>query len=127
MRELLLARANDDAPALLFEDQRWTWRAYFQGCCERAEALLAWRRPGPFHVGVLLENVPEYLFLTGAASLAGATVVGACAVVDRSGGQPNLDVPFEALLPMALPTYAPEACPMCQAGSPVVKPGSRDR
>ncbi len=76
MRELLLARANDDAPALLFEDQRWSWREYFQGCCERAEALLAWRRPGPFHVGVLLENVPEYLFMTGAASLAGATVVG---------------------------------------------------
>lgn len=76
MRELLLARANDDAPALLFEDERYSWREYFQGCCERAEALLAWRRPGPFHVGVLLENVPEYLFLTGAASLAGATVVG---------------------------------------------------
>lgn len=59
------------------------------------------------------------------ARAAGATVVGACAVVDRSGGQPDLDVPFEALLPMALPTYAPEACPMCAAGSPVVKPGSR--
>ena len=76
MRELLLARANDDAPALLYEDERYSWREYFQGCCERAEALLAWRRPGPFHVGVLLENVPEYLFLTGAASLVGATVVG---------------------------------------------------
>ena len=76
MRELLLARAQDDRPALLFEDQRYSWREYFQACCERAEALLAWRRPGPFHVGVLLENVPEYLFMTGAASLAGATVVG---------------------------------------------------
>ncbi len=76
MRELLLARAEDDAPALLFEDQRYSWREYFQACCERAEALLAWRRPGPFHVGVLLENVPEYLFMTGAATLAGATVVG---------------------------------------------------
>lgn len=76
MRDLLLARAGDDAPALLFEDERYTWREYYQGCCERAEALLAWRRPGPFHVGVLLENVPEYLFLTGAASLVGATVVG---------------------------------------------------
>ena len=31
---------------------------------------------GPFHVGVLLENVPEYLFLLGGAALAGATVVG---------------------------------------------------
>ena len=76
MRELLIARAQDDRPALLFEDQRYSWREYFQACCERAEALLAWRRPGPFHVGVLLENVPEYLFTTGAASLAGATVVG---------------------------------------------------
>jgi fatty-acyl-CoA synthase len=34
------------------------------------------RRPGPFHVGVLLENVPEYVFLLGGAALAGATVVG---------------------------------------------------
>jgi len=76
MRELLLARADDDAPALMFGDERWSWRQYFAACCERAEALLAWRRPGPFHVGVLLENVPEYLFVTGAASLAGATVVG---------------------------------------------------
>lgn len=76
MRDLLLARAEDDAPALLFEDERWTWRDYHRACCERAEALLAWRRPGPFHVGVLLENVPEYLLMTGAASLAGATVVG---------------------------------------------------
>ncbi len=76
MRELLLARAEDDGPALLFEDERYSWREYFHACCERAEALLAWRRPGPFHVGVLLENVPEYLFMTGAATLAGATVVG---------------------------------------------------
>ena len=34
------------------------------------------RRDGPFHVGVLLENVPEYLFLLGGAALAGAAVVG---------------------------------------------------
>ncbi|MDQ1520485.1 MAG: steroid-22-oyl-CoA synthetase, partial [Actinomycetota bacterium] len=31
---------------------------------------------GPFHVGVLLDNVPDYLFLLGAAALSGATVVG---------------------------------------------------
>lgn len=76
MRDLLLARAEDDGPALLFEDERYSWREYFAACCVRAEALLAWRRPGPFHVGILLENVPEYLFMTGAASLVGATVVG---------------------------------------------------
>ncbi|MGE3887967.1 MAG: orotate phosphoribosyltransferase [Vicinamibacterales bacterium] len=59
------------------------------------------------------------------ARAAGATVVGACAIVDRSGGNPGLDVPFHALLPMALPTYQPDACPLCAQGIEVVKPGSR--
>jgi orotate phosphoribosyltransferase len=59
------------------------------------------------------------------AQQAGATVVGACAIVDRSGGRHGLDVPFAALLPMDLPTYQPEQCPLCAAGSPVTKPGSR--
>lgn len=56
---------------------------------------------------------------------AGATVVGAAAIVDRSGGRHDLGVPFHALMPMALPTYPPEACPLCAEGSPVLKPGSR--
>jgi len=34
------------------------------------------RVDGPFHVGVLLENVPDYLFLLAAGSLSGATIVG---------------------------------------------------
>ena len=32
--------------------------------------------PGPLHIGVLLGNVPEYIFWLGAAALAGAVVVG---------------------------------------------------
>jgi fatty-acyl-CoA synthase len=76
MRDLFLARANDDSPAIYFEDQRWSWREVFQACCERAAAFQAMRRPGPFHVGVLLENLPEYVFLSGAAALSGATLVG---------------------------------------------------
>lgn len=76
MRDLLLARANDDSPALLFEDQTWSWREFVAACCERAALLQTMRQPGPFHVGVLLENVPEYLFLSGAAVLSGATLVG---------------------------------------------------
>jgi orotate phosphoribosyltransferase len=59
------------------------------------------------------------------ASSAGAAVVGAGAVIDRSGGASNLGVPFHALVSLTLATYPPEACPMCQAGEPVVKPGSR--
>jgi orotate phosphoribosyltransferase len=59
------------------------------------------------------------------AKAAGGTVVGAASIIDRSGGQQNLDVPFYALATVSLPTYQPESCPLCAAGQPVVKPGSR--
>jgi orotate phosphoribosyltransferase len=59
------------------------------------------------------------------ASAAGAAVVGAGAIVDRSGGSPGLDVPFRSLVTLTLPNYAPESCPLCRAGQPIVKPGSR--
>ena len=59
------------------------------------------------------------------ARAAGAIVVGAAAIIDRSGGNQGLDVPFHALATISLPTYPPESCPLCAAGQPVVKPGSR--
>ncbi len=60
------------------------------------------------------------------ARAAGAQVVGAAAIIDRSGGQQQrIDVPFVALATLSLPTYEPAACPLCLAGQPVVKPGSR--
>jgi orotate phosphoribosyltransferase len=59
------------------------------------------------------------------ARAAAAEVVGAAAIIDRSGGDQRLDVPFHALAVVSLPTYQPETCPLCLAGTPVVKPGSR--
>jgi orotate phosphoribosyltransferase len=59
------------------------------------------------------------------ARAAGAEVVGAAALVDRSSGGARLDVPFEALLAVDLPTWDPAACPLCGQGLEVVKPGSR--
>jgi orotate phosphoribosyltransferase len=59
------------------------------------------------------------------ARAAGAEVVGAATIIDRSGGRQQMDVPFHALATVALPTYEPGACPLCAAGQPVVKPGSR--
>lgn len=56
---------------------------------------------------------------------AGGTVVAAGALVDRSGGKAALGVPSKALVTLDVPTYTPEACPMCKAGSTPVKPGSR--
>jgi orotate phosphoribosyltransferase len=55
----------------------------------------------------------------------GATVVGACSIVDRSNGTHGLDLPYAALLPMHLPTYRESDCPLCKEGVEIVKPGSR--
>jgi orotate phosphoribosyltransferase len=55
----------------------------------------------------------------------GATVVGACSIVDRSNGTHGLELPYAALLPMNLPTYQESECPLCRQGVDVVKPGSR--
>lgn len=75
--ELLLARAHDDHVALLFEDQSWTWREFVAESGVRARMIAATAPDGrPVHVGAMLDNVPEYLFLLGGAALCGATLVG---------------------------------------------------
>jgi orotate phosphoribosyltransferase len=55
----------------------------------------------------------------------GARVIAAGSIIDRSGGAVNLGVPRAALKTLKVVAYAPEDCPLCRAGSPVVKPGSR--
>src|SRR5687768_4658932 len=74
--DLLRARAGDDRPGLLFEDERYTWAQIVERGEQRASLALASRRPGPFHIGVLLDNDPEYVFWIVGAALAGAAIVG---------------------------------------------------
>lgn len=77
VRDLLLARADDDTPALLFGDRRWSWREYVATAAGRAAALDHLLDPGrPPHVGVLLDNTPEMAFQLAAAGLGGHVVVG---------------------------------------------------
>jgi len=59
------------------------------------------------------------------ARRAGAAVVAAGAIMDRSAGASTLDVPFHALAVLSLPTYQPAECPLCAQGVAVTKPGSR--
>lgn len=56
---------------------------------------------------------------------AGGTVVGAAALVDRSGGSADLGVPLTALIRIDVPTYAADELPPELASIPAVKPGSR--
>jgi orotate phosphoribosyltransferase len=56
---------------------------------------------------------------------AGGEVLAAAALVDRSGGEANFDVPFFALVEINFPTYAPGEVPAGLAAIPLDKPGSR--
>jgi orotate phosphoribosyltransferase len=59
------------------------------------------------------------------ASAAGASVMGAAAIIDRGTDPGRVSVPLFSLVQMDVPTYQPESCPLCARGVPVVKPGSR--
>jgi orotate phosphoribosyltransferase len=56
---------------------------------------------------------------------AGVSVIAAGSIIDRSGGAADLGVPRVALKTLEVVAYGEKDCPMCRAGSPVVKPGSR--
>jgi orotate phosphoribosyltransferase len=56
---------------------------------------------------------------------AGARVLAAGSIIDRSGGRADLGVPRAALATLDVVAYPPDFCPLCQQGMPVEKPGSR--
>ncbi len=56
---------------------------------------------------------------------AGARVVAAGSVIDRSGGRADVGVPRVSLVTLTVTAYPPEQCPLCEQGVPVAKPGSR--
>jgi orotate phosphoribosyltransferase len=56
---------------------------------------------------------------------AGASVLAAGSIIDRSGGKVDLGVPRVALETMSPVSYNPDDCPLCREGQPLVKPGSR--
>ena len=62
-----------------------------------------------------------------ALAAAGGKVVAAASIIDRSGGAADVGVPRIALESMEVPSYKPEECPLCAAGTEAVKPGSRTK
>ena len=99
---------------------------------ERQDGRLTLRRGFSLEAGERVLVVEDVVTTGGStretidvAREAGAVVVGAAAIIDRSGGQQKIDVPFHVLAEVALPTYDPDSCPLCREGTPVVKPGSR--
>jgi fatty-acyl-CoA synthase len=79
--DLLRARAHDPADAdrvyLRFEDRHWTFAETHRQACRYANLFLARLDPSrPKHVGLLLENRPEFVFAELGAALAGTVIVG---------------------------------------------------
>ncbi len=55
----------------------------------------------------------------------GGIVAGVGSIVDRTGGKIDFGVPFKAVISMEVVSYEEDECPLCKAGIPIVKPGSR--
>ncbi len=73
---MVAARAEDDRLGVLDAAGRWTWRQSVAEGAARGALARSLRSDGPFHIGVLLPNGPEYLFWLNGAALAGAAIVG---------------------------------------------------
>ena len=97
-----------------------------------ADRKMALRRGftlAPGDVAVIVEDV----ITTGGSTRevidivreAGALPVAAGSIIDRSGGTVDLGIPRTALETLTVTAYEAGVCPMCLAGEPVVKPGSR--
>jgi fatty-acyl-CoA synthase len=78
--DLIRANAADPTRAarilLRFNDAQVTHAGYYKESIRWANALRRLCGAGPFHVGVLLDNIPDYFFALGGAALAGAVIVG---------------------------------------------------
>jgi orotate phosphoribosyltransferase len=59
------------------------------------------------------------------ATAAGAQALGAAAIIDRGDDPTRVGLPLFSLAQLVVPTFRPEACPLCAEDVPVVKPGSR--
>jgi orotate phosphoribosyltransferase len=99
---------------------------------ERADGTLTLRRGFSLAPGARVFVVEDVVTTGGStretmdvATRAGGVVIGAGSIIDRSGGDQGLSVPYASLAQVSFPTYQPDSCPLCAAGSTAIKPGSR--
>ncbi len=74
--EVVASRVGDPGGGVVFEGQRWSWDEATAAMTAYAEWLATYTEGRIPHVGVLLDNVPEFLFLLGAGFLGGTVTVG---------------------------------------------------
>ncbi|HEX8500981.1 MAG TPA: orotate phosphoribosyltransferase [Pyrinomonadaceae bacterium] len=99
---------------------------------EREEGRMTLRRGFTVRPGERVLVVEDVITTGGstretcdALRAAGALVVGAASIIDRSAGRADVGVPRFALATLDVPAVSPADCPLCARGVPAVKPGSR--
>jgi orotate phosphoribosyltransferase len=80
---------------------------------ERQEGVLTLRR------GFTLDDGDRVLIVEDVITTGGS------AIVDRGSDPARLALPMQALVRLEVPTFPPDACPLCAKGVPITKPGSR--
>jgi len=76
LAELLDGRRHDTGVGIAFDDRSWTWQEVVSESERYGAVIDAAVGDGVRHVGLLLENSPNYLFSLFGAAMAGVTVVG---------------------------------------------------
>ena len=99
---------------------------------ERDEGRMTLRRGFQVHKGERVLVVEDVITTGGstretiaALNGAGAQVVGAASIIDRSGGKADVGVPRVSLATLDVPVVDASVCEMCKLGEPAIKPGSR--
>lgn len=99
---------------------------------ERVDGVMKLRRGFSLSPGEYVLVVEDVVTTGGsvkeaaaAAAAVGAKITGFGALIDRSGGSAQFNMPFKALMSVNAASWDPSECPLCLKGIPAVKPGSR--
>lgn len=99
---------------------------------ERDNGRMTLRRGFQVHQGERVLVVEDVITTGGStretiATLtgAGAEVVAAASIIDRSGGKADVGVRRVSLATLDVPAVEALVCELCQQGQPAIKPGSR--
>jgi orotate phosphoribosyltransferase len=97
-----------------------------------ADRKMSLRRGFVLHPGEVAVVVEDVITTGGSTRevidivrMYGAEPIAAGSIIDRSGGAVDLGIPRVALETLQVTAYDRAVCPLCSAGEPLVKPGSR--